>query len=308
MRTKRSISVPIILATLTVSLSIALLVGWVLIIVLSEDVASETWLLVIGIVSLVFIMAVSVIFGVSLVREMNEVTRQTSFIDSVTHELKSPLASIRLCLETLDRAGVSEAQRQQLRQMMYDDVDRLTIFIDDILNSSRLAYEKGAHAIASISAEELVRDCATVIERRHRLPAGTIATQVDDGLVLTTDVIALETVLKNLLDNAVKYSPGIPRPGEVSVRVLRGPGSVDIEVVDRGLGIPKKHLKQVFDRFYRVPAEAVRERHGSGLGLYVVHSLVRALGGKVWATSEGAGRGTTFRVQLDSTRVLRSDA
>ncbi len=302
---KRSISVPIILATITVILSVALLVGWILIILLSEDVGSELWLLVIGVVSLVFIMAVSVLFSVSLVREMNEVTRQTSFIDSVTHELKSPLASLRLCLETLDRSGLQQEQRRQLRQMMYDDVERLSIFIDDILTASRVAHEGGTHSIAQAGLADLVRDCVEVIERRHRLLAGSISWSAPEDVVLTTDVVALETVLKNLLDNAVKYSPTDDEPLYVRVNATVDESYVVLEVIDRGVGIPKKHLKQVFDRFFRVPVESVRTRHGSGLGLYVVQSLVRMLGGRVTAHSEGEGKGTRMEIRLDASKSTR---
>ncbi len=178
---RRSITVPIALASIAVGLSITLLVGWTLIIAqkLEESqaaVASNVSLLVLGILSFIFIMTVLVIFSIFLVREIREVRRQDSFIDSVTHELKSPLASIQLGVETLGRPELADGQRIKLREMIRSDIDRLSAFIDDVLHKNvastpaklfasmrtigqRLCFwlEKTGHTLNTYKEEHLVR-------------------------------------------------------------------------------------------------------------------------------------------------------
>ena len=299
-RVYRSISTPITLGSVAVVLTIALLVGWTLVslqnIAITRRVAENTALLVAGIVSLAIVLSVVVLFSVFLVREILEVRRQSTFIDSVTHELKSPLASLKLCLETLRRTELTESQREELRQMMLGDVERLSLFIDDILETSRLAHGRRSYVLSEVTLVDLVQRCADTVAKRYKLPASAIRVSVAPELRLVTDIPALETVLKNLLDNGVKYSDA---PPEVSVaaRPTAG-GALVLEVTDGGIGIPPKHLKRIFERFYRVPAEEVYARKGTGLGLFVVSSLVRTLGGKLEAYSEGPRRGTRMRVEL----------
>ena len=306
----RSISLPIVLSSVAVTLSVALLVGWTLLIArnqpLADDFVANTWLLVIGIVSLVVIMTVLVLFSVFLVREIREVRRQTSFIDSVTHELKSPLAALKLCLETLGRADLPPQQHERLRQMMLDDVERLAGFIDRVLAATRLPEERSSQPLAQVELLGLARRCAAIVTRRAHQPEEVIRVEVPPDLVITSDAVALAAVLENLLENAVKYSQH-----DVDVELSAQPGrkgQVIIEVRDRGIGIRRVHLRRVFDRFYRAPEEAVRSRRGTGLGLYVVSALVRSLGGKVAALSLGPGQGTTIRVVLPTrprARALR---
>ncbi len=306
----RSISLPIVLSSVAVSLSVALLVGWTLLIArtkpLADDFVANTWLLVIGIVSLVVIMLVLVLFSVFLVREIREVRRQTSFIDSVTHELKSPLAALKLCLETMARPDLPPPQHTRLRQMMLDDVERLTGFIDRVLAATRLPAERSSQPLQEIALATLARRCVAVVTRRAHQPEEVVRVDVPAELTLTTDELALAAVLENLIDNAVKYSQqGVDV--ELSARPGRK-GQVVIEVRDRGIGIERADLRRVFERFYRAPNEDVRSRRGTGLGLFVVSTLVRSLGGKVTAESAGAGQGTTMRVVLPSrprTRALR---
>ncbi|MBL8973030.1 MAG: HAMP domain-containing histidine kinase [Myxococcales bacterium] len=306
----RSISLPIVLSSVAVTLSVALLVGWTLLIArnqpLADDFVANTWLLVIGIVSLVVIMTVLVLFSVFLVREIREVRRQTSFIDSVTHELKSPLAALKLCLETMARPDLPAPQHVRLREMMLDDVERLTGFIDRVLAATRLPAERSSQPLKEVALAVLARRCAAVVTRRAHQAEVVVKVEVPPDLTLTTDEPTLAAVLENLLDNAVKYSQQVVDV-ELSARPGRK-GQVVIEVRDRGIGIERADLRRVFERFYRAPNEDVRSRRGTGLGLVVVSTLVRSLGGKVTAESAGAGQGTTMRVVLPSrprTRALR---
>lgn len=300
-RIRSSISTPITLGAIAVLVSIALLVGWSFLlgqkIMRSADIAVDVWLLVLGALSFVLIITVLVLFVISLARGIIEVRKQDTFIDSVTHELKSPLASLQLCLETLGREGLEGDSREKLRTMMLEDVDRLRAFIDDVLEANRLSYARaGMLNVSDVSLLELTEDCADVVRTRHKLAPDEVVIDVDPELVVSTDRAALDIVVKNLIDNAAKYSA---RPAKIEVLGRRGPqGRVLLAVSDHGIGIDKKNLKRVFHRFYRVEDEEVRERSGTGLGLFVVWALVKQLGGKVQAESEGRGRGATMRVEL----------
>jgi len=310
-RPSRSISTPIVLSSVAVALSIALLVGWTLLIVrnpaLAHDIIANRLLLGTGIGGFVVIMTVLVLFSVSLVREIGEVRRQTSFIDSVTHELKSPLAALKLCLETLGRDDLPAEQRERLRGMMLDDVDRLTVFIDRVLTATRLGQERVSLPVQEVAVGEVVRRAASVVTRRSKADEGVVTVQIADDLVTATDALALSTIVENLIDNALKYS-GDAAPPEVRVSARAEAGrSLIIEVQDRGIGIPRAQLGRIFERFYRVPEPAVQSRRGTGLGLYVVSELARLLGGKIEARSPGPGRGTTMSVTLPLRRLGRGE-
>ena len=296
----RSISVPIVLSTIAVLLTVLMLIGWILVIrenwSLTRAFWSNRWLMAGGIISLAVVLCVVVMFSVSLVREILEGRRQQTFIDSVTHELKSPLASIKLCLDTLARDGLSDEQRQELRQMMLTDVERLTVFVDDILEASRIAHGRHSQLWTVVQVPQLLVEAADSIRRRHGLPAEAIQVNAPKQLELTTDPTALETVVKNILDNAVKYSLPPPRV-QMDATPLAG-GHLEIRVRDHGIGVEHTQLKRIFRRFYRVPSAEVYERSGTGLGLYVVAALLRNLGGTVRADSAGPGQGTTMIIRL----------
>ncbi|MCA9535039.1 MAG: HAMP domain-containing histidine kinase [Myxococcales bacterium] len=299
----RSISVPITMGAIAVPLSAALLVGWTVLfgqkIAEQQEIFVEVWLLVLGAISFTVIIGVLVLLSYFLAREILEVRRQNSFIDSVTHELKSPLASIRLCLDTLARPDLPEPQVERLHDMMRSDVDRLNDFIDDVLQSSRLAYDGDTFLnLGEFLLADLLNEVADAARKRHGLPAEAIVVDVPESLRLTTDRPALLLVARNLVDNAIKYSN---EPVRVVITAAADPTQarpLSLSVRDEGIGIPKAELKRVFHRFYRVEHEKVRTRKGTGLGLFVVSQLVRNLGGSIRAESEGVGRGSCFVVRL----------
>ena len=157
---------------------------------------------------------------------------------------------------------------------------------------------------AELALRDLIVSAAETVGARHHLPEDAVSVDVDGSIGLATDRAALEIVLRNLIDNAVKYSGPSP---QVGVRAVRdGQGGVVVEVEDQGIGIERSQLDRVFHRFYRVEDEEVRKRRGTGLGLFVVRQLVRNLGGTVEAFSEGRGTGTTMRVRLPFA-VVRAD-
>jgi signal transduction histidine kinase len=297
----RSISGPIVLSTIAVLLTVTMLIGWIFVIhenqSLTRALWGNLWLLAGGIISLAVVMSVVILFSVSLVREILEGRRQQTFIDSVTHELRSPLASMRLCLDTLEREGLSAPQRLNLRQMMRTDVERLSVFVDDILEASRIAHGRRAQSWTVVDVTQVLKDAIAGICRRYSLDTEIFHLDAPRQLEITTDPTALETIIKNILDNAVKYSPSPPPTVAVTMRPAR-PGQIEIRVRDQGIGVERTQLKRIFKRFHRVPSPAVNERSGTGLGLYVVAQLLRSLGGSIRAESAGTDLGTTLIVRL----------
>lgn len=306
-RRKGSISAPIIFGSVAVVLTVFILIGWIYVILKNIQltqhwVASNVLLLVSGILSLTTIMTVVIMFSIVLAKQILENRRQTTFIDSVTHELRSPLASLRLSLETMGRPDLPPPQRQRLQEMMLADTERLSAFIDDILEATRIEHGRESFSIATITLRDFVQRSADTVTRRHKIANDQIAIEIDPAMQLAIDPTALDVILKNLLDNAVKYSN---HPAEVRVRAFTlANGRPRIEVSDCGVGIPRNKLKRVFDRFYRVDDESVRARRGTGLGLYVVKALVRSLRGHLTAHSEGLGHGALFTITLPTNSLV----
>jgi len=253
-----------------------------------------------GCLALVLIIATLVLFLVTNIRQALYVRRQDSFIDSVTHELKSPLASISLCLETMETREVPAEMHTRFIQMMKRDVDRLRDFIEHILEAGRLEHNEREVEEEPTILAELVNRCMDQVKKRHVLNSDTIQLvwriSSPDSPIFT-DPTALEIVLLNLLDNAIKYSKHKDEI-DVSLTILEDADWLTFEVRDKGIGLSKKHLKKVFNRFHRVERPDKPKVKGTGLGLYVVSSLVRRLGGQIIAESEGEDLGSTFKAKL----------
>jgi signal transduction histidine kinase len=224
--------------------------------------------------------------------------QQDSFLNSVTHELKTPIASIRLYLETLQSRDVSEQRRREFYDIMLADAERLHRTVDQVLKAGVVRERPKAVIRGPVDVGALTDECVGLAIVRHHLHSGAIELDAprDRALVVSGDAEELRTVVSNLLDNAVKYSGNIV---QVTVSVAApAPDTVWIRVQDRGIGIPKKQLKRIFNRFYRVQARGLRNIKGTGLGLYIVRSIARAHGGRVFVQSEGEGRGATFTLEL----------
>jgi signal transduction histidine kinase len=232
------------------------------------------------------------------VLEIKRNEEHDSFINAVTHELKTPIASIRLYLQTLQSRDVDEARRRQFYDIMLADAERLHHTVDQVLKAGVASQKRKAVARAPVDIAGLARDCAQLAVVRHHLDPEAIALETHDDrpLIVSGDAEELRTVLANLLDNAVKYSADIVR---VTVSVAApAPYTIWVRVQDRGIGIPRKQLKRIFNRFYRVQARGIRQIKGTGLGLYIVRTIARAHGGRIFAQSEGEGRGATFTLEL----------
>jgi two-component system sensor histidine kinase SenX3 len=290
-RRQQAIAFVVGFSVLLVGAALLLNIGWIL------ANAGRVTPLVLGIVLFGLIIAGLIVYTVFLVLEIKRNEEHNSFINAVTHELKTPIASIRLYLETLQSRAVSEEQRREFYRIMLADAARLHETVDQVLKAGSVREKKPAMR-APVDMAALARECVDLAMTRHHLRPGAIAleTHTNHELFVRGDVEELRTVLTNLLDNAVKYSGDTVR---VTVSVAApSPDTVWVRIQDRGVGIPKKQLKRIFNRFYRVQARGIRQIKGTGLGLYIVRSIARAHGGRVFAQSEGEGRGATFTVEL----------
>ena len=234
-----------------------------------------------------------------LVREIRRNEQHDSFINAVTHELKTPIASIRLYLQTLQRREVEEQQRQDFYNLMISDTDRLLGTVEQVLKAGQAGHKRGPRELAEVDFAALVSDCMELARIRHHLPPEALrldGASLNGSAKVKGDIEDLRTAVSNVLDNAVKYSGNRV---DVSVR-LETPDEkrVLLRVRDQGVGIPTHELKRVFKRFYRVPSRALGQVKGTGLGLFIVRSIARKHGGKVFAQSPGEGKGTTVTLEL----------
>jgi two-component system, OmpR family, sensor histidine kinase SenX3 len=277
-----------------VALAVALNVGWIIL------NWREGVLLFFGIVFFALIIAGMVVNTIFLVRELRRSEQHDSFINAVTHELKTPVASIRLHLETLQRREVAEHQKQEFYRLMLSDTDRLTETVEQVLRAGRAGDKKTGREKTEVDFGQLVRDCMDATRSRHHLPPEAVryqeASNNGSGLRVRGNAEDLRTAVSNVLDNAVKYSGDT-----VDVRVqLETPDEkrIVLRVQDQGVGIPPEDVKRIFRRFYRVTHRSLAHVKGTGLGLFIVKAIAKKHGGKVFAESEGEGQGATIVLEL----------
>ena len=292
-RRRGTIAFFITLGVLLVGLAVTLNIGWI---VLNERTVA---LAVFGIILFALLIAGVVLNTVFLVREVRRNERQDSFLNAVTHELKTPIASIRLYLETLQRHPVEEAQRQQFYATMLADSDRLLATVEQVLKAGQLGQRHRQQSRTMIDLEPLVAECIKITLQRHHLSADAIVLEpTPGGIRLRVMGIAedLRTAILNLLDNAVKYSPeGVHVRCSLSITHYTW---ATLRITDTGLGLPPNQHKRIFRRFYRVPGRSMLRIKGTGLGLFLVRNIARQHGGSATASSPGPNRGTTVTLNL----------
>jgi two-component system sensor histidine kinase SenX3 len=292
-RRRGAIATFITLGVLLVGLTITLNITWI---VLHK---SRLAYLILGIILFALLIAGVVLNTVFLVREIRRNERQDSFLNAVTHELKTPIASIRLYLETLQRRTVSEEQKQEFYKIMLADSDRLLATVEQVLKAGQLGQRDRQQNRSLINLESLLTECIAITLQRHHLSADNIVLDPIPGAIrLHTTGIAddLRTAVINVLDNAVKYSPD-----GVHIRcslAISNYTTAILKVTDTGVGLPANQFKRIFKRFYRVPGRAMVAIKGTGLGLFLVRNIARQHGGDATASSPGLGLGTTVAITL----------
>jgi two-component system sensor histidine kinase SenX3 len=277
-----------------VALAVALNVGWIIL------NWREGVLLFFGVIFFALIIAGMIVNTSFLVRELRRSEQHDSFINAVTHELKTPVASIRLHLETLQRRDLPEAQKQEFYRLMLSDTDRLTETVEQVLRAGRAGDKKAGREKSEVDFRQLVRACMEAARIRHHLPPEALHYEEvpsnDAGMSVMGSAEDLRTAVFNVLDNAIKYSGD-----NVEVRVrLDAPDEkrLVLSVQDHGVGIPADDLKSIFKRFYRVSHRSLAHIKGTGLGLFIVKAIAQKHGGKVFATSQGEGEGATITMEL----------
>lgn len=277
-----------------VALAVALNVGWIIL------NWREGVLLFFGIVFFALLIAGMVVNTIFLVRELRRSEQHDSFINAVTHELKTPVASIRLHLETLQRRQLPEERKQDFYRIMLSDADRLTETVEQVLRAGRAGDKKAGKEKADVDFSKLVRECMEAIRTRYHLQVEALhyeeAGGNGNGLHVLGNAEDLRTAVSNVLDNAIKYS------GEqVDVRVrleTSDEKKVTLRVQDHGVGIEPDDLKRIFKRFHRLTPRSLAHVKGTGLGLFIVKSIAKKHGGTAFALSGGEGQGTTLVIEL----------
>lgn len=291
-----------VLGICLMALTIALNVGWILL----------NWrqvaLMIFGVIFFALIIAGLALNTIFLVREIRRNEQHDSFLNAVTHELKTPIASIRLYLETLQAREVDEAKRREFYQIMLDDSDRLLHTVEQVLRASRTGHSRRQLQRAVLDLTELARDCVTLARTRTHLDAEALrfvaALPAGERALVRGDADELSAAIANLIDNAIKYSDAAVR---ITVEVVAvNDKQVAVRVSDHGIGIPAKQLKQIFKRFYRVPRRITSRVKGTGLGLFIVRSVAGKHGGKTFAESAGEGLGSIFTIQLPRVSAIAS--
>ncbi len=295
---RRSIAFFIALGVGLISVIVLLYIGWVLL-------GWHTGILrFLGSLLVLTIIVGAVLNTTFLVREIRRNEQHDAFINAVTHELKTPVASIRLYLETLQTRPVDDIKRQEFYRTMVEDSDRLLGTIEQVLRTGRIGSTSHRKLnLVQIDLNGVIEECLARTRALHRLSEESLEYRPGAEVTIMGDQDEVRAAVSNLIDNAVKYSGA-------AVKVLVETEAVDdkfvsVRVRDQGPGIAKMELKQIFKRFYRVPGPLATRVKGTGLGLFIVRSVAKRHGGRAWAESEGAGQGSTFILQLPIVKLTK---
>lgn len=273
-------------------LAVVLNVGWILLNL------REVALLIFGVIFFALIITGLILNTIFLVREIRRSEQHDAFLNSITHELKTPIASIKLYLETLRSREVPREKQLQFYDVMLSDTDRLLDTVEQVLEASRTREKKRGLNLQEIDIVAALREAVGTVRSRYHLGEGVIRLpESAEELHVVADPAEMQTAFVNLLDNAVKYS-GEDKRVSIRAKQSRLNNKVEIYVKDNGIGIPKDDLKRIFKRFYRVTGKSTNGTKGTGLGLFIVKSIIEKHGGRLRAESRGEGRGSTFFIQL----------
>jgi two-component system sensor histidine kinase SenX3 len=289
---RRKSIVFIVLGAALVGGALALYVGWIIV------SWRQAGLFIAGLLVFPLIITGVVLNTIFLVREIRRNEQHEAFINAVTHELKTPVASMKLYLQTLQNRPVDDARRQEFYRAMLEDSDRLLGTIEQVLRAGQLGARARRASHTPIDLGAIAEECVALARSRYRLPPEALTYRdTSQGAArhcVLGDEDDLKAVVSNLVDNAIKYSGPEVR---VDVELEQSDAArTTLRVRDHGVGISPSERKRIFRRFYRVPG--TMRIKGTGLGLFIVRSVVARHGGKVFAESDGPGHGSTFTVHL----------
>jgi two-component system, OmpR family, sensor histidine kinase SenX3 len=254
--------------------------------------------LVLGIIFFGMIIAGLVLYTIFLVREIRRNEQQDSFLNAVTHELKTPITSIRLYLQTLEKRKLSDDQRHDFYRLMLDDTERLLGTVEQVLRAGEIRQRRSRRHWKDVDFTAIIEESLELARLRHGLSKQTLrfGDAPPGPITLMGNSEELRTAVANLIENAVKYSG--QQPSIVVDVTTPNIDTVVLRVRDNGVGIPRNELKRIFKRFYRVQTHATGQVKGTGLGLFIVRNIARRHGGDAFAESEGEGHGSTFTLRL----------
>ena len=297
---RRSLRAPITLGVVMIVLVVVLAAVWIFgnLLGATGDPSRSAifWvILATGTVLLAGVLAGVIAYLTLTVKAFNLTRRQSNFIDSVTHELKSPIASLKLYLQTMTRRSVDQKQQQDFHRFMLEDVERLDSLINHLLDAARI--ERGVEEAAAeeVRLDELLSQCAAATCMRYRLPPETVQIHSKE-ILLSSRLVQLEILFRNLIDNAVKYGGSPPRV-EVTAET-DSQSRVEVSIRDNGRGIPQDQRRKIFGRFVRLGNELERSTPGTGLGLYLVRNVTKSIGGAIRINDRQDQRGTEFIVTI----------
>lgn len=295
---KLSITLAVIMIVLVVVLLVGVIITNIFAAKSTQSNPALYWVfLSLGSVFLSLVLAGTITYLVLSIKMVNLNRRQSNFINSVTHELKSPLASLKLGIQMLTRYDVSPEQKLLFYEGMMEEVERLDFLINQVLRAGQLeAGLKIGDEPENVSLREVLESAARSITILHHLPPERIEITCGQDVKITASRILLEMIFRNLIDNGIKYGGDPPR---VHIHVRQdGSRRLIVKIADNGPGIPKKMRKKIFQRFVRLGGELERRKKGTGLGLYIVMRCLRLLRGTIRVRPNKTGPGTSFFVFL----------
>ncbi len=292
-RKRSSIRFPVTLSASLMTLNVTLMICWIVVLA-----RGTSWtVLTLGVVLFTLILVGMSFWLVLTLKEIALNNRQANFVDSVTHELKSPIAAIQLSLETMRMRNLTTEQRDQFFGTMDKELRRLDELINQLLEVGRLDAVGQNELVEEIELEPLLRECAAGACTHHKTRLSEVLTMKVPPIRIKARRLVLRMIFSNLLDNAVKYGGDPPRVDVTAL--LSAGGRVHIRVSNNGSGVPYEDRKKVFQVFYRGGNELQRRTKGTGLGLFIVSTLVKQLKGRISVDDRDDGQpGCTFTVEL----------
>lgn len=294
LRTRSRFRLPITLSAFLIAANVTLMVVWIILFAQTDQPAAVT----IGAVAFALILVGLTIWLVLTIKEIRLNHRQANFVDSVTHELKTPIASLQLYLETLRMRSLTDEQRTEFHEVMASELARLDRLINQLLEVGRLDAIGQDLPVNDVDLGEVLLRDAEAAAKRYQHDFDECVSITGQAASVVTRPIIIDLIVSNLIDNAFKYGGNPPKVG---LHVESYGGRVRLTVRSNGHRIPFHDRKKIFRVFYRGGSELERRQKGTGLGLYIVATLVKRLRGRILVRDPDEGEGTEFVIDLPGT-------